>query len=169
MLYLLGAIQMGLLPADAECHLVYFDRSGERATPVVMSSTLDMAVIQEIEARIDEAEYAATFDLSDVPRDEPAVWCERFCEFFTACRGDWTPGGLIDHPIHLAAVDLYVEGAAMEKEGKRMRNEAKKTLHGVSGSTGTTSVRWVNVNEAQVRATVRPAHQRLDVRPIKGA
>src|SRR5690606_22906251 len=80
MTYLLGAIQMGLLPEDAEAHLVYVDRSGEHPTPKVFSFALDMDVIEEMEERISEAEHAAMFG-TEAPRDQPYNMCEQFCEY----------------------------------------------------------------------------------------
>lgn len=163
MTYLLGAIQMGLLPEDAEAHLVYVDRSGEHPAPKVFSFALDMDVIEEMEERISEAEHAAMFG-TEAPRDQPYNMCEQFCEYVRTCRGDWQPEGLIDHPDHLAAVDQYLEGKELEKRGKALRESAKKVLKGVEGSTGYATVRKVVVNGGWVEGFERKASERIDVR-----
>lgn len=166
MCYLLGAIQMGLLPEDAKWHLVYVDRSGSEPVPHVVSGHLDMDVIHEMEERVAEAEYAAVFG-TEAPRDQPYNLCEQFCEFVRTCRGDWQPEGLIDHPAHLAAVDRYLEGKELEKRGKALRESAKKDLQGVQGSTGYATVRKVVVNGGWVEGFQRKASERIDVRKVK--
>lgn len=166
MCYLLGAIQMGLLSKEATWNLAYVDRSGEEPTPVVISGTLDMDVIREMEERIAEAEYAALFG-EEAPRDEPYAMCEQFCEYFTACRGDWQPPGLITEPEVVSAADRYLEGAEMEKRGKRLKTEAKAVLKGSEGSTGTAIVRWLTVNGGRVEAFERKPSERVDVRRVK--
>lgn len=163
MTYLLGAIQMGLLPPDAEWHLVYVDRSGSEPVPKIVSGKLDMSVIHEMEERVSEAEYAAVWG-TEAPKDEPYNLCASFCEFFRHCRGDWQPEGLIDHPDHLAAVERYHRGQALEKEGRALKASAKNDLTGVEGSTGTAIVRWVEVGPSEY-TTRRNAYSRLDIRP----
>lgn len=165
MTYLLGAIQMGLLPEDAEWHLVYVDRSGSQPIPKVVSGQLDMAVIEEMEERISEAEHAALWG-TEAPKDEPYNICESFCEFFQHCRGDWQPQGLIDHPDHIAAVDRYRKGQALEKEGKALKKSAKNDLEGVEGSTGNAVVRWVDVGPSEY-TTRRSGFRRLDIKEVK--
>ncbi len=165
MTYLLGAIQMGLLPEDAEWHLVYVDRSGSQPIPKVVSGHLDMAVIEEMEERISEAEHAALWG-TEAPKDEPYNICESFCEFFQHCRGDWQPQGLIDHPDHIAAVERYRKGQALEKEGKALKKSAKNDLEGVEGSTGRAVVRWVEVGPSEY-TTRRSGFRRLDIKEVK--
>ncbi len=166
MCYLLGAIQMGLLTKDATWNLVYVDRSGEEPVPVVISGTLDMGVIQEMEDRIAESEYAALHQ-EEAPRDEPYAMCEQFCEFFVACRGDWQPAGLLTEPQVVSAADQYLEAKALISRGERLKKEAKQVLQGSEGSTGTAIVRWLRVNGGRVEAFDRKPSVRLDVRPVK--
>lgn len=166
MTYLLGAIQMGLLTENATWNLVYVDRSGDEPEPVVLSGTLDMDVIDRMEERISEAEYAALWG-EEAPRDEPYAMCEQFCEFFQVCRGDWQPPGLLTEPAVVSAADRYLEGQELVKRGERLKKEAKQALKGAEGSTGTAVVRWVKINGGRVEAFDRKPSIRLDVRPVK--
>lgn len=166
MVYLLGAIQMGLLTEDATWHLIYVDRSGEEPVPVDLWGKIDMDVLTEMEDRVSEAEYAAIHQ-EEAPRDEPYAMCEQFCEFFTACRGDWQPQGLLTEPAVVTAADRYLEGQELVKRGERLKKEAKQALKGSEGSTGTAIVRWLVVNGGRVESFVRKPSERLDVRRVK--
>lgn len=166
MIYLLGAIQMGLLTEDATWSLIYVDRSGKDPDPYVVSGSMDMQIIEEVEERVREAKYAAIFH-TEAPRDEPAQLCAKFCEFYATCRGDWQPEGLIENDDQIKAVERYLEGARMVREGNALKDSAKPDLQGVQGSTGTAVVRWVHVNGGHVPATKRKSYNRLDVQPIK--
>jgi hypothetical protein len=166
--YLLGAIQAGLLPEDAKWSLVYYDRSGREAKPYVVSGTLDMDIIAEMESRLDDVEYAVAHD-EEAPRDNPEPLC-RYCPFYFSCRGGVTDSpGLITDPGHLDAVEQYRAGIELEKEAKRLKDEAKAALVGAAGSTGKYVVRWIHVNEVTVPASHRSAYDRLDLRPLPGA
>jgi len=166
MTYLLGAIQMGLLPEDATWNLVYVDRSGAEPVPVVLSGTLDMSVIEEMEERISQAEYAAMFG-EEPMRDEPISMCESFCQFFKVCRGDWQPQGLITEPAVVKAADKYLEGAALVKRGNALRDEAKAVLKGQEGNTGTAIVRWTRINGGVVPEYKRRAYDKIEVKEVR--
>lgn len=162
-LYLLGLIQAGTLTEHHRWYLVYIDRSGKDTTPYVISGGLDMNVIYAVEARVEDAEYSAMWG-EEAPKDEPITFCASFCEFFEHCRGDSIPQGLIDDPDAVSAVDMYLEGQALEKQGAQMKSEAKQRLIGVEGSTTTAVVRWVQTGATRVEAFTRKASQRLDIR-----
>lgn len=166
MVYLLGCIQMGLLTEDAMWHLVYVDRSGGEPVPVVISGHLDMSVIEEMEERISEAEYAAKFG-EEPQRDTPIAICESFCEFFKVCRADAQPQGLIIEPAVVKAADQYLEGAALVKRGNRLRDEAKAVLKGAEGSTGTALVKWTHINTSEVPAYKRRGYDKIEVKPVR--
>lgn len=166
MVYLLGCIQMGLLTENATWNLVYVDRSGAEPVPVVISGTLDMDVIAQMEERISEAEYAAKF-LEEPQRDTPIAICESFCEFFKVCRGDAQPQGLIVETDVIKAADMYLEGAALVKRGNRLRDEAKVVLKGAEGSTGRALVRWTHVNSSDVPAYRRKGYDKIEVKAVK--
>lgn len=166
MVYLLGCIQMGLLTEEATWNLVYVDRSGNEPVPVVLSGTLDMSVIEEMEERISQAEYAAMFH-EEPQRDTPIAICESFCEFFRVCRGDAQPQGLITEPAVVKAADMYLEGAALVKRGNRLRDEAKQVLKGAEGSTGTALVKWTHINSSEVPAYKRKGYDKIEVKAVR--
>jgi hypothetical protein len=63
----------------------------------------------------------------------------------------------------IASIDMYREGLKLERQAKRLKDQAKAGLTGVSGSTGKFTLRWVHVNESEVHFT-RNAYERLDIR-----
>lgn len=167
-LYLLGAIQAGLVSPDARWALIYYDRSGREHTPYVVTGTLDMTLIAAMEERLDDVEYAVTMG-EETSRDLPEPVCRVICPFYGSCRSGVTDAqGLITDPGQLDAVAQYRAGAELEKEGARLKDEAKQALKGVAGSTGQYTVRWVEIGATTVPETVRRGYTRMDIRKIRG-
>lgn len=166
MTYLLGCIQQGILTENATWHLMYVDRSGGEPVPAEIWGHLDMSVIEEMEERISQAEYAAKFG-EEPQRDTPIAICESFCEFFKVCRADAQPQGLILEPAVVKAADRYLEGAALVKRGNRLRDEAKDVLKGAEGSTGKALVQWTRINASDVPAYRRRAYDKISVKEVK--
>lgn len=165
--YLMALIQSGDLPEDALAVLVFVDRSGRDPLPWVWSSVLDMSVIEEADSRLDDVTYAVMHD-EEASRDEPDAWCQVACPFYTKCRGATSDvGGLIEDEGALLAVKNYDEGKRMVREGTRLKDEAKRDLVNVEGSTGEHIVRWVHVNESDVPSFTRKAYDRLDIRKVR--
>lgn len=165
--YLMALIQAGKLPEDALAVLVFVDRSGRDPHPWVWSSVLDMSVIEEADNRLDDVTYAVMHD-EEASRDEPDAWCQVACPFYTKCRGATSDvGGLIEDEGALLAVKNYDEGKRMVREGTRLKDEAKRDLVNVEGSTGEHIVRWVHVNESDVPSFTRKAYDRLDIRKVR--
>ena len=105
----------------------------------------------------------------DASRDVPAAVCERICSHFTACRGslETYEAEFIDNPELLSAVDMYVQGRDMKKEGEAMQKAAQALLDGVNGSTGTYQVRWVDVQPTTVESFEKSGYRRMDVRKVR--
>lgn len=165
--YLLALIQQGELPADALAVLVFVDRSGRDPHPYVWSSVLDMSIIEQADERLDDVQYAVLHG-EEASRDEPDAWCQVACPFYTKCRGATTDvGGLIEEEGALLAVKNYVDGREMEKAGARLKDEAKRDLDGVEGSTGEHIVRWTHVNETEVPGFTRKGYSKIDIRAIR--
>lgn len=165
--YLMALIQSGDLPEDALAVLVFVDRSGRDPLPWVWTSVLDMSVIEEADSRLDDVTYAVMHD-EEASRDEPDAWCQVACPFYTKCRGATSDvGGLIEDEGALLAVKNYDEGKRMVREGTRLKDEAKRDLVNVEGSTGEHIVRWVHVNESDVPSFTRKAYDRLDIRKVR--
>ena len=161
--YLVGAIQNGHLPEDALAILVAVDRSGRNPEPYVWVSELDLDLLAEAEERLSEVEWAFV-NSEEVPRDEPIAWCAVACPFFSTCRMEHQPSGLVDDPGHLTSLDLYVAGRELKKQGEQMMDEAKRDLEDVNGSTGELVVRHTWINETVVESYPRAGYWRMDVR-----
>lgn len=167
--YQLARIQAGLATPTDEWSLIYIDRSGADENMVVISGQYDPEVTAQIEARLEDALYAAEHDLSSAPRDEPYPYCARYCPMFHACRGgdEHQQGGLITDQALLDAEAQYRAGKAMEKEGLALAKAAADKLAGVYGSTGKHTVTWTEVPATFINGYTRKSYTRIDVRPVR--
>jgi hypothetical protein len=169
-LYALGALQAGLL--KEENLLVgnfYIDRSGKEPEGLLVLSDYDPTLTNVIDSWVQDVIYAVK-NGETASRDIPAAICERICPFFTACRGELeTHDGaeIIDNPELLTALDMYVEGRDMVKEGEKMKREAQSRLYGVNGRSDTYQIRWVEVASTTVDSSEKTAYSRMDVRPVR--
>jgi len=149
---------------------VYWDRSGKEAKPYVVIAEFDPTLTDEISAWIDDVTYAVKQG-EDASQDIPAPVCEKICEFYTVCRGSlpMDTSELITDPMLLEAVDLYVQGRDMGKEGDQMKRAAQAILSGLNGSTGEYQVRTTQVNPTTVQSFEKQGYERLDVRKVRRA
>lgn len=169
-LYAMGLIQGGILD-DTKPVLVgniYFDRSGKEPEPLVLVEDMDPTLTPEIDSWVQDVIYSVNQD-EDASRDVPAAVCERICSHYTACRGglETYEAEFIDNPELLSAVDMYVQGRDMKKEGEAMQKAAQALLDGVNGSTGTYQVRWVDVQPTTVESFEKTGYRRMDVRKVR--
>lgn len=169
-MYAKGCIDEGLLDPSKPIYLtnVYFDRAakGGGMMPYSITTEYDERTLETIDEWIGDVKYAVVHD-QDASRDLPREFCAAYCEYFTTCRsGDTDAEGLLTDPEVLAAVDMYREGGALEREGRRLKDSAKVTLKGVSGSTGEFVVRPVEVGPAEMKAYTRAGFTKIDVRPV---
>ncbi len=172
-LYAMGAIDAGLLDPAKQVYVgnVYIDVGrGNPDDPKVWVTVepMDDALTDEIDSWVEDVIYAV-HQGEDASRDIASPVCERFCEFFTICRGslpmrDSEP---LDDPEILQAVDMYVKGREMAKEGDQMKKEASAVLTGLNGSTGEWQVRTVVVGEQDIPGYKRKSSTRLDVRKVR--
>lgn len=172
-LYAMGAIDAGLLDPSKQVYVgnLYIDVSRGNASDDKVWVTIEPmsdTLTDEIDSWVEDVIYAMQHN-EDAMRDVAAPVCETFCQFFTACRGalpmqDSEP---LDNPEILQAVDMYVKGRDMEKEGKGMKSEAAAVLTGLNGSTGEWQVRTTHVNAQDVPGFTRKASTRLDVRRVR--
>lgn len=172
-LYALGAIDAGLLDPSKQVYVgnLYIDVSrGDHDSPKVWVTIdeMDEALTDEIDSWVEDVIYAVRHG-EDAEREIAPAVCERFCEFFTVCRGSLPSQEsepLIDPEI-VQMVDLYVRGRDMEKEGAQMKKEASAVLTGLNGSTGEWQVRTVTVAAQDIPGYQRKASKRLDVRRVR--
>lgn len=170
-LYAMGLIDAGILSGDEPVVYgnIYFDRSGKEPEPYVLTEEFDPTLTHDIDAWVGDVIYAVK-NGEDASRDVAAAVCERICEFYTVCRGGLEiheGGEPITDEETVNAVDMYLEGDTLEKQGKRIKDQAKARLVGVNGTTSTALVRWVRVNPTVVPETQRSGYDRLDVRRLK--
>lgn len=170
MLYLLAAIQAGLVPEeDAVACLIYVDRSGKDPQPHVWMHKFDMSIIETVDSRLEDVVYAVQTN-EEAQRDQPYEWCKVACPFFNKCRGqELHASGLIEDEEVKQATKFYREGLRLEKEGKALKAEAKDRLVGVEGSTGEDMISWTVIPETQVAAGTRAGYNRLNLRVIRKA
>lgn len=141
---------------------IYYDRAGVDE-PVAHLEPYDPNILQQIDDWLDDVIYAVEHD-QRASQDRAREWCASYCEYFTACRGGETDAtGLITDEDALAAVEILLEAQEAERVLKRRREAAKATLAGVEGSTGTHTVRWVNIGATDIPGFTRAAHRKINI------
>lgn len=159
-------------PDDLELALIYIDRSGDDPQPHVVSWKWAQSDWDEIVSWLDDVVEALVMD-EPAPKDMPREsFCQHWCPLYSACRVDDTDvEGLIEHEEYVQAVEAYLHGAELEKEGKALKREANHALKGVQGNVMTTkggkSVRWIHVNGGHRDAYVSASYDRLSVSRMK--
>lgn len=145
----------------------YIDRSGQEPKTLASAEPFSWEWVYAAETFLDDAVYAAE-NGEEASKDKPRNWCESFCEFYSGCRLlDTDVGGLITNQEAARAVGLYAEGQALEREAKRMKEQAKAQLAGVTGNTATHSVRWITKNATWIEGHMRKESQQIEVRALK--
>ena len=169
-LYALGLIQSGTLDSSKPVLVgnLYMDRSGKEPEPLLLVEEMDPMLTGEIDLWVEDVIYAIKNN-EDASRDVASPVCERICEFFTVCRGSLPDddSDLIQDTELINAVDAYVRGREMEKEGSALKKEAQALLNGVSGSTGTHQVRWTEIQPTVVESFQKSGYLRMDVRKLR--
>jgi len=166
--YGLAAYQAGLFSEeyaidDIRVANVWIDRAGDEHDLYVHMEPLSLEVVKQAAMWVDDLVYAYRNN-EPARKEPPREVCAKTCGHFADCRAfDTDVEGLLTAEDVVTAVDMYREGLALERKAKRLKDEAKAELTGVSGSTGKFTVRWVHVNESHVSFTRQP-YERLDVR-----
>lgn len=166
--YAKAAIEKGHLDPTKPILLgdVYYDRSGRDVVPYGIFAVYDESVVHEIDEWVSDVTYAVLHD-EKAAQDKPIEFCQRFCDFFTVCRGaETTPQGLLTDETITQAVGLYAEGAQMEREGKKLKSLAKENLEGVEGSTGEFTIKHVYVGPTEIPGYVRSGYHKTEVRKV---
>jgi hypothetical protein len=169
--YALGAWEAGLLgevPLDEVMVAnVWLDRAADDAGCHVQMEPYSPAVLAEAADWLDEVVYAYLNE--GVARKEPPRnMCEMVCGHFNTCRAlDTDVEGLIADGPTLSAIEMYQEGLALERDGARLKDQAKPHLKGVSGSTGEYLLRWIHVNESLIPERVQKGYDRISFSRLK--
>lgn len=149
--YLVGLIQQGRLPETALGVLVYIDRSGadKNALPYQVDYATALNFLKAADERLMEVGSALGSGYEQgYLRDMPESWCVNVgCPFAWQCWAGYDPTNDITHPVELEAIDLYVKGRDMQKEGKTLQDNAKQRLypdpeHKVEGVTEEYVLKW---------------------------
>lgn len=171
-LYAKGAFEAGMFYPqvrleDVQVGNLWMDRGGVDKRLHVQMERYDPDVVKRAGAWLEEVVYAYVHE-QEARKEPPREMCAVVCGFFSVCRAwDTDVEGLIEDPRTLAAVDLYVQGADLERAGKKMKDIAKNDMgNSIAGSTGTHNVRSVWVNPTEVAAGVRAGYYKIDIRPI---
>jgi len=169
--YALGAWQAGLfgdLPLrEVQVANVWFDRAGDDKECHAHIEPYNPDVVASAAQWLDEVVHAYTRG-GEAQKEPPRALCENYCGHFKDCRmGDTDVTGLITDPRLLAAISMYQEGAEMERDGRRLKDQAKSALIGTTGTNGKVAVRWTWVNEAIVPERHRDGYQRLTLSRIR--
>jgi hypothetical protein len=149
-LYALGAFQNGLFPnhalEDVTVGNIYYDRSGRDPVPHVQLEPFSHEVIRDAVWWLEEV--IDTFIAGEeASKEPPREVCQTTCGFFSKCRAyDTDVEGLIKDTRHLEAIDLYLDGQDLKRQGTRMMDQAKARLVGVEGHTPDITLRWTLVN-----------------------
>ena len=167
--YAKGAWEAGMfgdIPLeDVKVANVWFDRSGKEKYAHVDMEPYDEQQVYDAGMWLDDVVYHY-IQQQEAAKQPPRELCANYCGFYAVCRAfDTDVEGLIRDRDTLSAVEIYREGAELEKRGKALKKQAAVHLEGVRGSTGEVMVRWVHVNESHVNFT-RGAYDKLDIRPI---
>ena len=145
---------------------VWFDRAADEKTCYVQSEPYNEEVVAAATEWLDDVVYSYLMGI-EARKEPPRNVCEATCGFFATCRAlDTDVEGLIYDDVSLTAIAMYQEGALLEKSGKQMKDQAKKALTGVFGSTGEFAVRWVHVDGGHVSYDRRPS-DRLTISKLK--
>jgi hypothetical protein len=148
---------------------VYYDRSGAQDECYSFGWFYDPAVLLEIDDWIHDLKYAVVNN-SEASKDKPREWCWSYCEYATLCRGNDTDAeGLIEDPEILATIHTYAEAQAQETAAKKLKDALKRQIPAdLSGTTGTHTVRWVEIGPTVVKEQQRAGYRKLDIRPVPG-
>jgi hypothetical protein len=147
-IYVMGAVQAGILEPGAEGRIVYYDRTGQQQSfvAVVVSweaiqNFFDLAqqrirtVMHAQEVWEDTGDTHLIHDL----REYTPSYCfsaKVECPRRFKCWGgtDWAPVEILTDPNHLSAARRYIEGRRLAQIGAAMKDEAKGELEGINGT-----------------------------------
>jgi hypothetical protein len=168
-LYALGAHEAGLfgdLPLDQILvGNLWIDRACDEREPYCQLEPFDPDVVEAATQWLDDVVYAFV-NQEPARKEPPREMCAKVCGYFPVCRQPETDvEGLLGEDSSIA-VQMHLEGTALEKTGRQLKDQAKALLNGVTGSTGRHSVRWVHVNGSHVEFD-RDSYDRLDVKEMK--
>lgn len=150
---------------------VWIDRAGDDKRVLVKLEPYDPDVITEMTDWLEEMIYAFTQG-EHARKEPPREVCAATCGFFSTCRAfDTDVEGLLTDETALAAIAQYREGLALEKEGARLKDQAKPALDGIEGFSLINgerfALRWIHINETTIPEQHRRGYDKIDLRKVK--
>jgi hypothetical protein len=148
-LYGWGAYKAGLFGDmtvdDIKVGNMWHDRSAVSKEFYCRTEPFSLDVVHEAEEWLGNVVYAY-LNNEEAAKEPSREFCADYCGFFDTCRAlDTDAEGLISDPEVLQAVEMRLEAREHDNIAKRLKAESEALLKGVSGSTGTHIVRWVDV------------------------
>ena len=135
---------------------IVLDRSGKEEHPFVWQESYDPGIVNEAGEWMGDVIYAIANN-EEAPKDVEGSACQRFCPFYTACRGSAVVTGPITTPRLAEAVDAYGDADLTEKEGKAVKEELRPTVSGVTGYTERYTITSTTIaSNGSTRITVKP-------------
>src|SRR6478752_4132700 len=158
-----GLFNPGIEIEDVQVANVWIDRAADDRELYCHMEPLSLDVLEQAAMWLDDVAYDYR-NGQEARKEPPREMCAKACGHLATCRAlDTDVEGLLTDEDVLVSVDMYREGLALERRAKKLKEEAKSSLTGVSGSTGKFTVRWVHVGPSEVAFT-RNAYDRLDIR-----
>lgn len=127
----LAVHQEGLVPVEGLTRNVWLPRAGDTDELVVEQEPFSLDVIAEVEEWLLHVTYAAAHG-EEAPRDKPAAWCARFCQFYSDCRNT-SDSQLIDDPEFIDAAQTYDVNHNLAKMHESIAAGARKVLIPLQG------------------------------------
>lgn len=169
--YAKAAWEAGMFPrhdlASVQVGNVWIDRSGQEKRVHVQIEPFNEEYIRHAAEWLDGVVYAYV-NGEEAEKEPPREMCAVTCGFFRTCRAyDTDVEGLLTDREVLVSIEMIDEAREMEARARKMKAEAQENLKGVSGRTSQHSVRWIHVNESEIKPGIRRAYDKLEVRTIK--
>jgi hypothetical protein len=160
-----GMFNDGVELSDVKVANLWLDRAGIERSAHVQMEPFNQDIVDEAAAWLDEVVYSYLHQ-EEARKEPPREMCAKACGFYRTCRAyDTDVSGLLTDQTVLTAVDMHLEAMDLERRAKRLKQQAKVGLAGVSGSTGTHLVRWTTINPSHVSFT-RQGYDKLDIKEI---
>lgn len=162
-----GMFKHNIALEDVRVGNVWIDRSAQEKRLHVQVEPFNEEYVRHAGEWLDSVVYAY-LNNEEAAKEPPREMCAVTCGFFKVCReGDTDVTGLLTDQTVLTSVEMITEAKALAKRAKFLKAEAEENLKGISGSTGTHTVRWTHVNESVIQPGIRRGFDRLDVRELK--
>lgn len=149
----------------------YIDRSAQDKWVEVTLEPFSHDVIDEMTEWLEETIYAYTQNV-EAAKEPPREVCEKTCGFFAECRlYDSDVAGLFTDGHVLDAMTQYEQARTMEREARRLKDQARDVLLGMDGfgivDGERFALRTTHVNETLIREYTRRGYDKIELKKVK--